>query len=526
MEYQSLYRKYRPTSFEEISGQDVAKKILKNSIIANKLSHAYLFYGPRGTGKTSIAKMFARICNCLENKNGECCNKCENCIESKEKPCVDIVEIDAASNNGVDEIRELKNKINLVPNKLKYKVYIIDEVHMLSIGAFNALLKTLEEPPEHVIFILATTEFQKVPSTIVSRCQNIEFKNVGPKEMFDRLTFVSNNENINISNEALNQIIMLSNGSLRDAIGLLQKADLYVEQGKKIELLDIQNSYGMISNNEVDELYNILEKNKIMDALEKIHFFLENGKDIIQLLNQLLYKYRQMILEDFDSKKIEKIKLISTYQEKIKKSLNQSILLEILIIELCDKTNVREEKEPVKQEKVKIAKENKTILDIKSKNIRINNTFAKADKNILSNVKEKWIKLKEFVFDQKIGALCCDLADTTPIVCSLTNLMVCTEYYSTIEKINKNFEIYENILKEKLGLEMKLIAVTVEEWKNLKNDYINNIKNNIPYTYVDENQANLNKLEQKPNIINKEKDNNDSINILDKAKELFGELSS
>ena len=171
MKYQALYRKYRPKNFDEISGQNTTIKILKNAIKNKKISHAYLFYGPRGTGKTSIAKIFSRAVNCLENKNGIQCEKCENCILSNEKECVDIIEIDAASNNGVDEIRELKSKVNFVPAELKYKVYIIDEVHMLSIGAFNALLKTLEEPPEHIIFILARTliKYTSIKTTFPSR---------------------------------------------------------------------------------------------------------------------------------------------------------------------------------------------------------------------------------------------------------------------------------------------------------------------------------------------------------------------
>ena len=169
--YQALYRKYRPKSFDDVVDQKYIIETLKNSILNDKISHAYMFFGPRGIGKTTVAKIFARAVNCTNNSNGNPCEKCDSCIASAEKECVDIIEIDAASNNGVDEIREIKSKVNLVPNSLKYKVYIIDEVHMLTAGAFNALLKTLEEPPKHVIFILATTDPQKVSSTIISRCQ-------------------------------------------------------------------------------------------------------------------------------------------------------------------------------------------------------------------------------------------------------------------------------------------------------------------------------------------------------------------
>ena len=187
MGYKTLYRKYRPKNLNEVYGQKIITKILFNAIQTNKIAHAYLFTGPRGCGKTSIAKIVARMVNCTNLENGLPCNKCNNCLESIQDNCVDIIEIDAASNNGVDEIRELKNNVTILPSTLKYKVYIIDEVHMLSTGAFNALLKTLEEPPEHVIFILATTDLEKVPITIVSRCQTLEFKKINNKDMFERL---------------------------------------------------------------------------------------------------------------------------------------------------------------------------------------------------------------------------------------------------------------------------------------------------------------------------------------------------
>ena len=185
--YHALYRKYRPSNFDDVVGQDVIVTTLKNSIINKTFTHAYMFFGPRGTGKTTISKIFARAVNCSNPTESGPCNKCDNCIHSMEKECVDIIEIDAASNNGVDEIRELKSKISLVPAELKYKVYIIDEVHMLSIGAFNALLKTLEEPPEHAIFILATTEFYKVPETIVSRCQCFSFERIEEIDIVKKL---------------------------------------------------------------------------------------------------------------------------------------------------------------------------------------------------------------------------------------------------------------------------------------------------------------------------------------------------
>ena len=196
--YQSLYRKYRPKSFEEVVGQTVIIKTLQNSVKNNKLSHAYLFTGPRGTGKTSIAKILAKTINCENLEKSNPCNKCVNCTQINNKQFIDIIEIDAASNNGVDEIREINNKVNLVPSIGKYKVYIIDEVHMLTTGAFNALLKTLEEPTSHIIFILATTEPHKIPATILSRCQRFDFKKISQKEMINRIKIIIEQEKINI----------------------------------------------------------------------------------------------------------------------------------------------------------------------------------------------------------------------------------------------------------------------------------------------------------------------------------------
>ena len=212
MAYQTLYRKYRPKTFELVFGQDVITKTLKNVIKNNKLSHAYLFAGPRGTGKTSSAKLFAKAINCLNPKDGDACNECANCKSFNDNANPDIIEIDAASNNGVDEIREIRNKVNLVPSMSKYKVYIIDEVHMLSIGAFNALLKTLEEPPEYVIFILATTEPQKIPATIISRCQRFDFKSISMESMKKCLNNIIEKEKIQIGDDALDEIIVNSKG--------------------------------------------------------------------------------------------------------------------------------------------------------------------------------------------------------------------------------------------------------------------------------------------------------------------------
>ena len=222
MSYLALYRKYRPTNFDDLVGQNEISSIIKNAILSDRISHAYLFSGPRGTGKTSTAKIIAKMINCSNlSEEGIPCDKCPSCLNFNSN--TDIVEIDAASNNGVDEIRELRDKVNLVPTYGKYKIYIIDEVHMLTTQAFNALLKTLEEPPKHVIFILATTEYYKIPVTVSSRCQKFQFLKFSNEDIVNRLVYIAEKENININKDALVEVARLSDGGLRDAINMLDQ---------------------------------------------------------------------------------------------------------------------------------------------------------------------------------------------------------------------------------------------------------------------------------------------------------------
>ena len=293
--YQALYRKYRPIDFNSVVGQDSIIKTLKNSIINHNFSHAYMFFGPRGTGKTTVSKIFARNINCLDPKDGIACQECSSCKNSFSKDCIDIIEIDAASNNGVDEIRELKNKISLVPSELKYKVYIIDEVHMLSIGAFNALLKTLEEPPAHAIFILATTDPQKVPETIISRCQCFSFKRISESNLFERLKFISNEEKIDIDDDVLKAISLLSDGGLRDALGSLDKLVSYCD--KKITLNEFEEINGIVSNSDISNLFNYIFKGEIKELLNDLNKFNDNGKNLIQIMVQLLNFSRDIIVD-------------------------------------------------------------------------------------------------------------------------------------------------------------------------------------------------------------------------------------
>ena len=341
--YQALYRKYRPTDFNSVVGQDSIIKTLKNSIINHNFSHAYMFFGPRGTGKTTVSKIFARNINCLSPKDGIACQECDSCKNSFSKDCVDIIEIDAASNNGVDEIRDLKNKISLVPSDLKYKVYIIDEVHMLSIGAFNALLKTLEEPPAHAIFILATTDPQKVPETIISRCQCFSFKRISETNLINRLKFICEEEKIDIDDEVIKSISLLADGGLRDALGSLDKLVSYCEG--RITLNEFEEINGIVSNKDISNLFNYIFKGEVKELLNDLNKFNDNGKNLIQIMVQLLNYSRDIIVDyylkdlnvDYSLDSIQI--LVNLLNEKIfemKKSGNAKIYIEMLLLKFIN----------------------------------------------------------------------------------------------------------------------------------------------------------------------------------------------
>jgi len=293
--YQALYRKYRPKTFDDVVGQDVVIQTLKNSIINNKLNHAYLLSGPRGCGKTSIAKIFAKLVNC-QNPNGtNPCGSCVCCTQNSEQN-LDIIEMDAASNNGVDEIREINNKVNLVPSLGKYKVYIIDEVHMLTIGAFNALLKTLEEPPSHVIFILATTDPHKVPITILSRCQRFDLKKISEEKISDRLEFICKQENITIDTSAINEIAHLGDGCLRDSLSILDQVIAY--KPENITLDDIYEVNGTISQESIKELVENIIDNDLTNVIKKINEYNNSGKSMIKITEDIIIYFRNLILSN------------------------------------------------------------------------------------------------------------------------------------------------------------------------------------------------------------------------------------
>ena len=358
MGYTALYRKFRPLTFSEIVGQEHITKTLKNQIIAGRVGHAYLLNGGRGTGKTSAAKILARAINCLNPKDGEPCNECEICKGAINGSLTDIVEMDAASNNSVEDIRSIREEVNFLPTKAKYRVYIIDEVHMLSTGAFNALLKTLEEPPEHVKFILATTEPQKLPATILSRCQRFDYKRISNEDIIKRLNIVCERSNIEITKEALNIIAVLSEGAMRDALSILERC---IQDGEnKIDEDKIRDLVGIPKITYVHKITESIIQYDIDKALENVDVVLNEGKDITNLLWEMI-KYVKDILVYKSSKKVElyneeelvKIKelaelvskerlidlvyQLSQLESDIKWSTQKTVMFQAGIIKLCNK---------------------------------------------------------------------------------------------------------------------------------------------------------------------------------------------
>jgi DNA polymerase III subunit gamma/tau len=307
MAYQALYRTYRPKNFDEVAGQEHITKTFKNALMTNKLAHAYLFSGPRGTGKTSVAKIIAKAVNCEHAPVANPCNTCDICIGIDKNQINDVIEIDAASNNGVDEIREIRDKVKYLPGAGKYKVYIIDEVHMLSIGAFNALLKTLEEPPKHVIFILATTEPHKIPATIHSRCQRFDFRGVGLNEMKARLEDIIEIEHISISEEAIRLIVESSEGGMRDAISLLDQAISYTSE--TIAIQDIHAIKGSIGYENILNIALAIENEDVVLAINELDNLIAEGKESHKLVDDLIKFYRDLLVYK-NTKVTEEMKLI------------------------------------------------------------------------------------------------------------------------------------------------------------------------------------------------------------------------
>ncbi|NQU99811.1 MAG: DNA polymerase III subunit gamma/tau, partial [Parcubacteria group bacterium] len=321
MSYLALYRKYRPQSFSDVVGQEHVVKTLQNALKSEKVAHAYLFCGPRGVGKTTIARLLAKAINCDslgKSKDIEACDKCEFCSEINANKAVDIIEIDAASNRGIDEMRELKEKIKFTPNHLKYKVFIIDEVHMLTIEAFNALLKTLEEPPAHAIFILATTEAHKIPATILSRCQRFDFKKFTHKEIVNQLSDIAGREKVKIDNKSLSLLASNASGSSRDGLSLLNQ--VVSLEDKEITFDETKSILGIPDLSQVLDFVDNLIAKDVRGAIKLINDISDSGYDLKQFFKNLLEYFRKLLLAKVDKDLIsnEGIDLDNEQLDKLK----------------------------------------------------------------------------------------------------------------------------------------------------------------------------------------------------------------
>ena len=544
--YQALYRKYRPKSFDDVVDQKYIIETLKNSILNDKISHAYMFFGPRGIGKTTVAKIFARAVNCTNNSNGNPCEKCDSCIASAEKECVDIIEIDAASNNGVDEIREIKSKVNLVPNSLKYKVYIIDEVHMLTAGAFNALLKTLEEPPKHVIFILATTDPQKVSSTIISRCQCFSFKRISDDCNVNRLREISDLEKIEIDNETLKQISIYSDGGLRDSLSTLDKLSSY--KNGKITVEDFYEINDMVSKSDLEDFYKIIISIDIKQMILKLDKFYSSGKNIVEIMNQFLIFLKDKIVDyylsgtNIDVYRTEKLLVkLNESMFELKKASKPYIYVEILLLDYINSignsnkiisreiiskdeslgnssTSVNENSiaevngepdsvdkvsdepnsiddsinvdESVNEEKNVSIDSNDVESDLdylhKLMSVRVHNVLALASKVEKNADLAKINGLNDYVFDQKIGYIVSEILNGTLRASSKNGMIISYEYQSVVDQNLNNLESIMEVYSKITTTDKKIVFITDEEWENEKKRYIEFTKSGNKYKIEEE----------------------------------------
>ena len=431
--HKALYRVYRPKNFSDVIGQEHIVRTLKNQIENNNVGHAYLFCGTRGTGKTSTAKIFSRAVNCTNLHNDEPCNECENCREILEDKTMDVVEIDAASNNSVDDIRELRENVKYSPAKSKYKVYIIDEGHMLSQGAFNALLKTLEEPPSYVIFILATTEPHKIPATILSRCQRFDFKRVTVKDISSRMRYICEKEGIEADEKALNLIARNSQGALRDALSILDQCISF--EGNKISYNDVIELLGSVNIEQLFDLAESIIKEDTRKSLQILNDFIIWGKDVRNLVNDLIDHFRNLMVckisndldeiislpeetidllkqqaETIDTNNLIRIlNILSEAQDGMKISSNPRVLMEVTMMKIAQpmfdesKEALIKRIENLEQKiesgniKVNHISTNQTVDNFNENNQQNNNTVEKQeDENIeYENLKGDDIKLVE-----------------------------------------------------------------------------------------------------------------------------------
>ncbi|MGA0448001.1 MAG: DNA polymerase III subunit gamma/tau [Candidatus Phytoplasma pyri] len=524
MSYIAFYRKYRPKFFKNVVGQKIIIQTLKNAIIYKKLSHCYLFSGNKGTGKTTLAKIFSKTINCLNNENGDCCGYCESCIIT-DKQNSDIIELDGASYNGIEEIRDLKSKINYKANFLKYKIYIIDEVHVLTGNAFNALLKILEEPPKHVIFIFATTESHKIPETILSRAQHFHFLNIQKKYIIEKLKEVINLEKISIDNEALEKIAIYSEGSLRDALNLLDQISSY--QTDLITVKCVQEIKGIVEESILIKLLKYIFNRDLKSIISLLIKINNEGKNILILFNDLIIILKNCLLEELLSPNDKKIKIenfslesanyflktLINYQQNLKNSDSKESFLEIIFIQMLSTENLKNN-------------ESKKILNYKQ-NIELSQTlpsqkeeYQKKIFNILFNsddlkkqsILNAWYKLESYKNNtlQKAANF---LFKGELIAVGLNNEMLLVyeepEILENVKQKNVKQQIL-NILNSKKNIIKDFVAILKKNWSFYETYYLQHKNKIIP-------DSNQNLPNNKENLINKKINFNDNL-ILNNEK--------
>ena len=539
MEYTALYRKYRPLTFNDMVGQEKIIRTLKNEIIANRVGHSYLFCGERGTGKTTSAKILARAVNCLNPKDGEPCNECEICKAALDGSLTDIVEMDAASNNGVDNIREIRDEVNFLPTVAKYRVYIIDEVHMLSTGAFNALLKTLEEPPEHVKFILATTEPQKLPATIISRCQRFDFKKISNDNLIKRLKYVAKDNSLEITDDALNTIAELAEGGARDALSILERC---IQEKGKITQDVVKELAGVPKLTYVNKLLKSIFEKNVEEAIKIVDELIGDGANLNNFVWELI-KYTKDVLvrksngelkiySEQELKQIDELKEMATSEKLLKVIYNLSelakemkwasqknILFQVGIIKECTSSDVeevkpisiktnnnqpRDEKSEIKYielvKQIDFLKGEMNNLKDNAYNNLSGNTNKKIENREAAKKEEKpkkiihvepgakldiWPKIVNTIKDNRRMAVYIQLIDSSAVVLNdvSVGIKVNSELAKSVIEQPENVNMLEKEISINMGKPMKIkvlgVDTIIKEKANTNNEGINELQKQL-----------------------------------------------